>query len=86
VGDPSPLQADTNVARVAQDAIWQALAQNSRRETNWLGSDIVILVGWVSASGLGQDQGHAEMARFCKSEAPWRASADHKLGGWIQIL
>jgi hypothetical protein len=45
VGDPSPLQAETNVARVAQDATWQAFAQNSRRETSWLGSDIVILVG-----------------------------------------
>src|SRR6188768_3054111 len=51
VGDPSPLQADTSVASVAQEATWQAPAQNSRRETNWLGSDIAILVRW--ASGLG---------------------------------
>jgi hypothetical protein len=36
---------------VAQEATWHAPAQNSRRETNWLGSDIAILVRW--ASGLG---------------------------------
>ncbi len=44
VGDSSPLQPDTSVARVAQEATWQAPAQNSRRERSWLGSDIVILV------------------------------------------
>jgi hypothetical protein len=40
VGDESPLQAVAIVASVAQDASWHAPAQNWRRETDLLVSDI----------------------------------------------
>jgi hypothetical protein len=53
VGDPSPAQAVASVARVAQEAIWQAPAQNERRVTNEIVSDIAMIPcdlreGWSS--------------------------------------
>jgi hypothetical protein len=63
VGDDDPSsQAENSVASVAQEAIWQASAQNRRRETGVFVSDIaVILVSAASAarSENRQDQGHA---------------------------
>jgi hypothetical protein len=61
VGDP-PSQAENSVASVAQEAIWQASAQNRRRETGVVVSDMsVILVSAGSAARPvnRQDQGHA---------------------------
>jgi hypothetical protein len=61
VGDP-PSQAENSVASVAQEAIWQASAQNRRRETGVVVSDMsVILVsaGRAARSMNRQDQGHA---------------------------
>jgi hypothetical protein len=43
VGDPSP-QAAASVARVAQEATWQAPAQNERRETNETVSAIAMIL------------------------------------------
>jgi hypothetical protein len=59
--DPSS-QAENSVASVAQEAIWQASAQNRRRETGVVVSDMsVILVSAASAARRvnRQDQGHA---------------------------
>jgi hypothetical protein len=47
VGDPSS-QAENSVASVAQEAIWQASAQNRRRETGVFVSDIAVIL--VSAA------------------------------------
>jgi len=61
VGEP-PSQAENIVASVAQDAIWQASAQNRRRETGVVVSDMaVILVSAASAARPmnRQDPGHA---------------------------
>jgi hypothetical protein len=61
VGEP-PSQAEKSVASVAQEAIWQASAQNRRRETGVVVSDMsVILVSAASAARRvnRQDQGHA---------------------------
>jgi hypothetical protein len=44
VGDPSPPQAVASVASVAHEAIWQAPAQNERRVTNAIVSDIVMIL------------------------------------------
>jgi hypothetical protein len=52
-----PPQAENNVASVALEATWQAPAQNRRRETGALVSDIV---GRVS----GQIQGHSQRPAF----------------------
>jgi hypothetical protein len=63
VGDDDPSsQAENSVASVAQEAIWQASAQNRRRETGAVVSDMsVILVSAASAARRvnRQDQGHA---------------------------
>jgi hypothetical protein len=63
VGDDDPSsQAENSVASVAQEAIWQASAQNRRRETGVVVSDMsVILVSAASAARcvIRQDQGHA---------------------------
>jgi hypothetical protein len=63
VGDDDPSsQAENSVASVAQEAIWQASAQNRRRETGVVASDMsVILVSAASAARrvIRQDQGHA---------------------------
>jgi hypothetical protein len=60
VGDESS-QAENSVASVAQEAIWQASAQNRRRESGVVVSDMVILVSAASAARPvnRQDQGHA---------------------------
>src|SRR5262245_9205357 len=81
VGDPSPLHAVASVASVAQEATWQAPAQNSRRERSWFDADIVILEWGREASGQGrQDRGHAEITRFCKREGVSSHVADYRLG------
>jgi len=59
--DPSP-QAENSVASVAHEAIWQASAQNRRRETGVVVSDMSVIL--VSAASTArrvnrQDQGHA---------------------------
>jgi hypothetical protein len=63
VGDDDPSShAENSVASVAQEAIWQASAQNRRLETGIVVSDMaVILVSAASAARRvnRQDQGHA---------------------------
>jgi hypothetical protein len=44
VGDDPP-QAENNVASVAPEAAWQAPAQNRRRETGAVVSDIEVIPG-----------------------------------------
>ena len=70
------------VASVAQEATWQAPAQNSRRDRSCFGADIVILERGREASGdRRQDRGHAEIARFCKSRGASRLGGDYRVGG-----
>jgi hypothetical protein len=57
VGDPP--QAENTVARVAQEATWQASAQNRRRETGVFVSDIAVIFE------RGQYRGHSQTTRFC---------------------
>jgi hypothetical protein len=63
VGDDDPSsQAENSVASVAQEATWQASAQNRRRETGVVVSDMAVIL--VSAARAArrvnrQDQGHA---------------------------
>ena len=63
VGDDGPSsQAANSVASVAQEAIWQASAQNRRRETGVFVSDIAVILvsaGSAARSENRQDQGHA---------------------------
>jgi hypothetical protein len=48
VGDDPSSQAENSVASVAQEAIWQASAQNRRRETGVVVSDMSVIL--VSAA------------------------------------
>jgi hypothetical protein len=63
VGDDDPSsQAEISVASVAQEAIWQASAQNRRRETGVLVSDMAMILVSAASAARGenrQDQGHA---------------------------
>jgi hypothetical protein len=54
VGEPSPAQAVTSVASVAQDATWQAPAQNWRREMGVVVSDISSVIPGGESPWVGQ--------------------------------
>jgi hypothetical protein len=59
----SPPQAEASVASVAQDAIWQASAQNRRRETDMSVSGIAVIL--VKGSESCQDQ-RGKIEATCK--------------------
>jgi hypothetical protein len=67
VGDPPP-QAEISVAKVAQEATWQASVQNCRRETVVVVCDMrgdpCVKTGDAVGGPEGQEQGHASTTRF----------------------
>jgi hypothetical protein len=84
VGDPPP-QAEASVASVAQEATWQASAQNRRRETDVFVFGIgVILVRAASAAWkrAARSRPPPNDAVFLKQDAR-RVPADHRLGVMI---
>ncbi len=76
--DDPPPQAGNRVARVAQEATWQAPAQNWRRETGAFVSDIAILVR-VGQCRVGNMEATPITARGFLNQQVWWVLADHKL-------
>ena len=86
VGDPSPPQAETSVASVAQEATWHASAQNWRRETSVFVSDITEVLARASAAGrqeAARSRPRAKDAIFVNQQ-PLGTSLPitNSVGGW----
>jgi hypothetical protein len=77
VGDPP--HADTKVARVAPEAIWQAPAQNWRRERSVFVSDMAVVVVGGCRCQSGNINATGKSRGFSRSGRIWHGIADHRL-------